>query len=140
MSLTINLSADLEHRLRATALAEGVPAEEVVVSAIVDRLEQPSHSDSPATAEHLSADESRLLTAINQGLAGSVWERYRELGQRRQAETLTEAEQQELISLSNTIEQAHATRLGLLVELARFRKQPVEQVMRELGIRGPRHV
>lgn len=91
-------------------------------------------------ALRLTRVESDLLRKINQGLPEHVWQRYNELIAKRRAETLTAEEQTELIEISDSIEQANAERMAHLAELARLRHAPLENVMRELGIRAPSYV
>jgi hypothetical protein len=137
MTITISLSPELEQQLRAKAAAEGVPAETVVLDALAERLEPANGSSLPAP--RLSSDESRLLEAINQGLPAAIWNRHRHLTSLRQAESLTDSELQELQSLTDSIELAHAERLSHLVELAHLRGVPVDTLMQQLGIRDPGH-
>jgi hypothetical protein len=123
--------------LRAKAAAEGVPAETVVLDALAERLEPADDASLPAP--RLSSDESRLLEAINQGLPAAIWNRHRHLTSLRQAESLTDSKLQELQSLTDSIELAHAERLSHLVELAQLRGVPVDTLMQQLGIRDSGH-
>ncbi len=89
---------------------------------------------------HLSEAESRLLEQINLGLSQEDWERYHKLIAKRRAETLTHDEQQELIALSDRIEEANARRIEYLVELARLRGTTLDELMGQLGIKAPSYV
>jgi hypothetical protein len=86
-------------------------------------------------APSLSKEESRLLEKINQGLPPDLQQRYDELTARRQAETMTPAEHQELLALIDRIERADAERVQALTELAQRRGISVARLMAELGIR-----
>jgi hypothetical protein len=80
-----------------------------------------------------------LLLRINQGLAQEEQERYQALIDRRDARTLTPQEHEELLRLSDRVEQTEADRAAALVELAQLRKVPVDELLRELGIRPLSH-
>jgi hypothetical protein len=82
-------------------------------------------------------EEAELLQKINQGLPPDVQQRYDELTAKRQAETLTPDEHQELLALIDRIEQADAERVQALAELAQLRNVPVTTLMAELNIRRP---
>jgi preprotein translocase subunit SecA len=86
-------------------------------------------------APSLSKEESRLLEKINQGLPPELQQRYDELTARRQAETMTSAEHQELLALIDRIERADVERVQALTELAQRRGISVVKLMAELGIR-----
>jgi hypothetical protein len=80
------------------------------------------------------AHESALLEKINRGLPTEQLQRFLQLQERREAETLTESEHQELMTLIADIERLDAERVHYLGELAQLRKIPVRQLMRELGL------
>ena len=77
---------------------------------------------------------SDLLKEINIGLSAATWTEYHLLIAKRQAETLTDEEQQKLIEISDRLEIANVRRMKALIELATLRGQPVSIVMQELGI------
>jgi len=56
------------------------------------------------------------------------------LKQKRRAETLTEAEHQTLIEISNQVEEANARRIKSLVQLAALRNVSLETLMADLQI------
>ena len=90
-------------------------------------------------APHLSRDEAALLQKINQGLPPDVQQRYDTLIEKRQEETLTSDEHQELITMNDQIEEADAERVKDLVTLAQLRKVSITALMDELGIHPPSH-
>ncbi len=90
-------------------------------------------------APHLSRDEAALLQKINQGLPPDVQQRYDTLIEKRQEETLTSDEHQELITLNDQIEEADAERVKDLATLAQLRKVSITALMDELGIHPPPH-
>ena len=71
----------------------------------------------------LSKEESVLLEQINKGLPLDVQQRYDTLIEKRQAETLTPDEHQELIILNDQAEEADAERVKALAALAQIRNE-----------------
>jgi hypothetical protein len=62
--------------------------------------------------------ESDLLKEINLGVSADTWSEYHTLIGKRQAETLTEAEQQQLIEISDRLDVANVRRMKALIELS----------------------
>ena len=90
-------------------------------------------------APGLSKDEAALLQKINQVLPPDVQQQYDTLIEKRQEETLTSDEHQELITMNDQIEEADAERVKDLVTLAQLRKVSITALMDELGIHPPSH-
>ncbi len=88
---------------------------------------------------HLSQKESELLQKINQGIPESLWRPYKELVARRDAGEITPEEYEELIYLSDQIEELHAERIGYLVELAQLQQVSLTDLMDDLGIHPVNH-
>lgn len=130
MTLTLDLSPELEAELRSLAAEEGLAPDTYVVRLLQDRVQR---RQSP----RLPSEESTILQQINEGLPAETWRRYHELKARRDADTLTPEEQSELISLSDTIEEWNARRVGLVVDLARLRNIPFADLMKQLGLEAP---
>ena len=135
MTITINLSPELEQQVRETSAARGIPAEDFVVGVVSESIKQAKAA--PQLPPHLSPEESRLFAVINQGLSESEWQRFHTLNGRRRDETLTEVERQEFIAVTTRLEQLNVKRLEKLIELARLRGVTVDQIMDQLGIRPP---
>ena len=91
-------------------------------------------------AAHLSAAESALLTRINQGLPSALRERIAYLRARREDESITDAEYEELTRLTDRAEELHADRMAALVELAKCRGVSLTVLMDQLGIHFPENV
>ena len=132
MPLTIDLTHELESRIRQRATQQGLDVTEYVSRTLQEHLRGAEISE----PQHLSAEESRLLEEINLGLPDETWHRYRELIQRRNAGTLTASEQAELIAISDQIEELDARRAERLVELAQTRKTSLAALMQQLGIKA----
>jgi hypothetical protein len=91
-------------------------------------------------AQVLSEEEAQLLLKINQGIPVDLRAHYQILRQKREAETLTDAEYDTLIQLSNQIEQIGAQRLEALASLAQLRQVSLLDLMETLGIQPVSYV
>ena len=85
----------------------------------------------------LPQTEAKLLLKINEGLPPEVQRRYDELVAKRRAESLTPDEYEELLRLTDQIENLEARRMEYLAELARLRKVSLTDLMETLHIRPP---
>ncbi len=88
-------------------------------------------------APSLSKQEAEMLEKINQGLPPDTQRRCNELTEKRQTETLTREEQQELLVLIEHIELADAERVQALIRLAQLRNVSVTALMSTLNIHQP---
>jgi len=129
MSLTIAITPDIESRLREVAASQGVDPDEYVANALREHLQAVG-----SAVPHLSAEESRLLGEINQGLSEQQWERYRELIEKRRAEQLSHEEHAELITISDLVERLNLRRIECLTQLAALRDTTLPKLMEQLGI------
>jgi hypothetical protein len=90
------------------------------------------------TGGQLGADEIALLLVIDAAhLAPLQQARFDALVARRQAEMITPVELDELIAMTDVIEQRDAERLEALQKLAQLRQTTVSALMDSLGIRAP---
>jgi hypothetical protein len=136
--VTIQLEPADEQQLRELASSQGQDVTELASCVLKEYLHR-----SPPTAKaeaRVPAAESQLLQDINQGLPEATWQRYHELVIRRREGTLTRDEHEELKSLTNAIELAHARRIERLTELAQLRRISLDELMDQLGIRDPGYV
>lgn len=133
MALTIEITSELESRVREQAEQRGLGADEYVVNILQEHLRQTQRLDTRCLPEA----EARLIQQINEGLPPELWRRYNELIAKRQAETLTPDEHATLIALSNQIEDLNARRIEALAELARLRQTSLSELMQQLGIKAP---
>lgn len=83
-----------------------------------------------------SAVESELLLKINEALPTKSQHRYEELIAKRQAESLTPADHQELLRLGDEMERKEVDRLQALKALADLRRIPLRDLMNQLGLNG----
>lgn len=83
----------------------------------------------------LSERETELLSQINVGLPDTDAKRMRKLIVKRDSRTITEAELEELIQLTDESERLNVERVRNLIELAHLRGVTLDEVMEQLGIR-----
>jgi DNA repair ATPase RecN len=69
----------------------------------------------------------------------SIQKRYDELIAKRQAETLTSAEYQELLQMTEKIERLEVQRVEYIAELAKLRQTSLTELMDSLGISPPQY-
>jgi ERCC4-type nuclease len=91
-------------------------------------------------ANVLPLEEAQLLQKINQGIDPEIRTQYQTLRTKKETETLTEAEYNTLIQLSNIIEQFGAQRLEALANLAQLRACSLSELMVSLGIQPVTYV
>jgi hypothetical protein len=127
MSITVQLPPGLEANLRDEAAREGVDTSTLVLRALEQQF-------GPAATSSVEAREAELLLQINSGPSEAVWRRYHELSAKRDAETLTSTEHEELIGLSEKIESADVERLEQMAELAKLRGISLRALREQLGI------
>lgn len=88
----------------------------------------------------LLATESVLLVRVNQGLPAELQERITILKAKREDESITDAEYEELTRLVDRAEELHAERMTALVELAKLRGVNLSVLMEQLGLHFPENV
>jgi predicted nucleic acid-binding protein len=91
----------------------------------------------PDSSPNIAEQEVQLLSQINKGLLPQQQQRFAELDQKRQDETLTDSEHQELLTLNELLEQRNVERMQSLNKLAQLRQVPLTTLMQNLGIRTP---
>jgi hypothetical protein len=85
----------------------------------------------------LSSNESKLFAQINETLPEAIRHRKLALTRKRKNLTLTKAEHQELLRLTQAAERLDVKRLSALTKLARLRQLSVRALMKDLGIKPP---
>ena len=83
----------------------------------------------------LSNIETELLRKINAGVLPTIQKRYAILFKKRQKETLTDADYEELIALTSYIENHNAQRLSYIIELSQIRNTTVDDVIASLELK-----
>ena len=129
VQVTSQIEIDLNDVLKSVAQLEPNELEQVVNQFIALQARR--------RATSLSTAETDLLQRINQGLPPTIRSRYKELNAKLHEEMITPAEHEELLQLSDQIEQGDAERLRHLIALAQLRQVSVDTLMDQLGIRQP---
>ena len=95
----------------------------------------------PAEPEvpRLSRKESALFLKINQTPDPRKRKRIEELSDKLEYEFLTDEEHAELGSLSQEMEQLAVERLQAVFDLAKYRKVPPAEMMKQLGLAPGKH-
>ena len=88
-------------------------------------------------APHLAPEESTLLERINEPLPHALIGRLHDLQEKRDTNSLSESEAEELLKLSDKAEHLHAERVGALADLATVRGITLTALMDQLGLRFP---
>jgi hypothetical protein len=132
MTITIDLTADLESRLLQEAAKQGIDPGQYIVHAVQARLQ-----GQDSAAPSLDAEQSRLIEEINRGLSQTDWDRYYALIAMRQADALNSDELAELAAASHRIEEQNADRMEHLAKLARLRGATLPELLDQLGIAPP---
>jgi hypothetical protein len=130
---TIQVEAHLSPRdlLKATEQLDAAELQQFVADVLGLRARR--------QAPRLSATESELLLIVNRGLPEPIGLRYRELIAKRRQQTLTPEEHDELLRLTDQVEQLEADRLAALSALAQVRQTTLAALIADLGLRAPAH-
>jgi hypothetical protein len=82
----------------------------------------------------LTRRESELLTEVNSGLPAAALTRYGALLKRRDDESMTVEEYDELLRLSDEVEEKNARRWSAVSDLAQLRGVSLPELAEDLGI------
>lgn len=131
MSITIQISPELEERLKESAAEAGLDIDQYVIEILKGKVQ-------PGASGELSPEEKerRLLQKVNLGIPVATWKRYNYLKALRDSEQLDPEEHVELIRISDQIEETNAERMKYLIELAKLRQVSLKEVMNVLGIKA----
>jgi hypothetical protein len=136
MTITIDLTPELEQRLREAASAAGVAIDSFIIRSVEQQL---GPTRAAENGHRLSSEEAELLLKINDTLSSFPWQRHHELAAKRQDEALTVSEQAELMVLSDQTETAAGQRMTLVAALAEVRKISMPALLAELGLQPRSH-
>ncbi len=125
MTLEIEMTPELEQQLQQAAQKAGVTPDAYIVRLLQQNL-KPTYK--------LPDNEVELLQRIDRSLSHIEWQRYSDLLSKRNAQTLTPTEHNELIAISEQIELANAHRIEALGELSRIRNTNINDLIGELGL------
>lgn len=137
MTLTIQITAETEHKLKQAAQAAGLSPDIYVAQLIQNNLAPQENQGKP---EHrLSRAETILIQTINHSLNEIDWQSYQALIEKREDETLTLEEHEMLIAFSDQVEIANVNRLKAVVDLAKLRNTSIRTMMDELELKPQPH-
>ena len=127
-TVQITAQASTEELLRSVASLPAAELEQFVtrVLALRARLKAPTIPD----------QEANLLHKINIGLSAIQQQRFADLNLKRQEETLTDEEHQELLVLIEEMETKNVERIQNLSLLAQLRQVSLTTLMQNLGIKA----
>jgi hypothetical protein len=115
-------------RQRAISLVETLPSDKLLQAVeLLESLNQSAQPDSPI----VSVPEVELLEMIHWRLPMADQQRLKYLRQRLEAETLTPLEHQELLALSDRLEQQDARRAEAIFQLAQLRNVEFSDLLDE---------
>jgi hypothetical protein len=80
-------------------------------------------------------NEADLMQRVRERMPRDVEARYKILAKKRDSQSLTPSEYEELLGLSERIEQFEVQRLEALARLARLRSLPLKTLIEELGLK-----
>lgn len=125
-------SIKIESEISFTDLLKGV--EQLEINTLEKFVENVLKIRARKIAPSLSKKESALLKKINKPLPKKLQDRFELLNKKRQLETLTTSEHQELIKITKKFETLNVTRIKALADLSKIRQLPVRDLMKQLGI------
>jgi hypothetical protein len=129
MGMTIEIAGDLEPILKAEANKAGIDPVRYT-----QQLLRKSLGTEQTGIPSLSAEEAGLLNEINQGLSSDEMDLYRILIEKRQEETITETEFEQLQGFTFRLESISVRRLEALAKLAALYRIPLAELMARLQI------
>jgi len=125
------IQVDTEQLLHAALQLPRSELDQFVTRLLVLRIQH----DTP----RLTQDEAELLLKINEALPPAVQQRLDELISKRQTQSLTPEEHQELIRLTEQSEKVDADRMQHLLALAALRNVSLDEVIQQLGVHPVPH-
>ncbi len=105
-------------------------------SELQDFLERLWRLKAARVATHLTTNETLLLEKITNTIPSEVQKRFDDLVSKRNENTLSQIELQELLLLTDQIENLDAVRVEALATLAAIRNTDLQSLMLELGIKA----
>ena len=129
MTLTVELSASLEQRIRDRAAQLGGDPEAIVADLVREHF-----AAEAVVPVALTEEETRWLKQVNEVPRAGVRERWRDLDRLRRAGQLQRSQQAEMTKLYDQIEANHARRIEAAAELAKLWQVSLDSVIDQLGL------
>lgn len=130
MTLTVELPASLEQRIRDRAAEVGGDPETIIANLVRDHFS--AEIEPPFAA--LTEEETKWLKQVNEVPPAGVRERWHELDHLRREERLDENQRAELTKLYDQIEANHARRIEAATELAKLWQVSLDCAVDQLGL------
>jgi len=124
--ITVQTQLPFEQLIQTVEQLDSAELEQLIVQAIRVQTKRKILS--------LPSEQSLLLQQITQCVPTHLQERYELLIGKRQENTLTDEEYQELIKLGEHIEAIDVTRLENLTELAKLRQTSLNELIQEFQL------
>ena len=138
MTITLNIKPTLEQRIRRAANDNGVSPDDFILDSVKAQLKW--RRLTITKPKSVTAKEAQLLKQINRSLSPVDWQTYHQWVAKRKAETLSEADHQHLILMSDQIEQFNAKRIRYVAQLAKLQGVSLPAMMKKLGLTPTTHV
>ncbi|MCY2986466.1 MAG: hypothetical protein NTY19_01135 [Planctomycetota bacterium] len=129
MTLTVELPASLEQRIRDRAAQLGGDPEAIVADLVREHF-----AAEAVVPVALTEEETRWLKQVNEVPRAGVRERWRDLDRLRRAGQLKRSQQAEMTKLYDQIEANHARRIEAAAELAKLWQVSLDAVIDQLGL------
>ena len=129
MSIVVQVNPSVEHRLREKAVKKGVG-----INQFISQFLENTFGYDTARPASVSEHEAKLLQQVNLDISSEKWASYLNLKEKRQKNTLSTNEHNELLNLINDVESANARRISVLAELAQLRNVSIRVLMEQLGL------
>ena len=123
----------IEAQISALDLLQAV--QQLSQSELEQFLQQVLQFHAQKIAPSLSTKESELLIKINQNLPQELGDLYQTLLEKRDRETLTESEYQQLLESTEQVEKYQAQRLEYLTQLAQIRQLSLTNLIAQMGLK-----
>ena len=130
-----NATITIDARLAEAYNQAPAPRRKKVLLAIKQALQEPVQTKVP----RLSRKETELFLIINQSLPAEQQQRIEALTEKMEFESITDAEQAELLRLTDAMESGQVKRLRAVAELAKVRNVSLGEMMRQLGLEPGRY-
>ena len=129
MTLTLNITPELQARLRAAAAQAGMDEAELALATLQNHLPVPPGFIAA------SQEESELLQQINAHVSEDIAREYSMLRNLLDDEALTPLQQRRLIEISDELERLNVIRLQSTLRLSKLRGISLDELTDQLGLK-----
>ena len=129
--VNVNKGLPFEELLKAVGQLNGEELEKLMREVVSRRAR--------LMAPSFSEKETMFLQNINKGFPQEMRKRFAELDRKRKAEKLMPLEQEELVKLTDRIEDFNAERTGFMAQLARLKGVSMTELVKEFELENTEH-